>query len=226
MSSFQEVPGEFFFAKGKETDLVEDIESFLDESITEKCEGLMVKTLEGSESSYEPSKRSRNWLKVKKDYLEGVGDSLDLVVIGGYIGKGKRTGVYGGFLLACYDSSSESYQSICKVHCQIPTFIRSSWNHRFLIIYEQIGTGFSEEHLTQLSESLKNHIITVPKSYYILGDAKADVWFDPVQVWEVKAADLSLSPVYKAGVGLVRSHFASFCSLNLSGKLYFDHCPL
>ena len=63
--SFNPVEGEFAFAtymNGRELD---EIQTFLDESVKASCEGLMVKMLDGTESGYEPSKRSRNWLKVR-----------------------------------------------------------------------------------------------------------------------------------------------------------------
>lgn len=66
----KEIEGQFQFAVSMEGSTVDDIQIFLDESVAGNCEGLMVKTLH-EEASYEPSKRSHNWLKVKKDYVNG-----------------------------------------------------------------------------------------------------------------------------------------------------------
>lgn len=196
--AFVPVEGEFAFATHMDGQELDEIQTFLDESVKASCEGLMVKMLDGAESGYEPSKRSRNWLKVsrygqfrvyptlkcpiqiKKDYLSGVGDSLDLVVLGAYYGKGKRTSVYGAFLLACYNPSSDSYETVCN-----------------------IGTGFSEAVLEELHKSLSEVVIDRPKPFYAHstgGQHQPDVWFEPRYVWEVRTADLTLSPRYKAGM--------------------------
>ncbi|KAG5647971.1 hypothetical protein DXG03_007005 [Asterophora parasitica] len=162
---FNIVLGEFDFAKSSDSETTEEIQAFLEESVKDGCEGLMVKMLDSD---------------LKKDYLAGVGDSLDLVVVGGYYGKGKRTNVYGAFLLACYDGDSEEYQTICK-----------------------IGTGFSEEALQSHYKTLKPLELSKVRGDVKVGGAKPDIWFEPQVVWEVLTADLSLSPVYTAAQGLV-----------------------
>lgn len=178
--SFEEDPGYFQFATAIISNDLEEIQKFLEIAVDSSCEGLIIKTL-SKDATYEPSKRSNNWLKLKKDYMESIGDSLDLVPIGAFHGRGKRTGVYGAFLLACYDGSNEEYQSICK-----------------------IGTGFSEVVLEERSSSLRSKVIPKPKPYYRYGDSlKPDVWFEPTEVWEVKAADLTISPVHRAAIGIV-----------------------
>jgi DNA ligase 1 len=179
-AAFEPVEGEFAFAQFGDLKEIEEIQTLLDESVKASCEGLMVKMLDTEESGYEPSKRSRNWLKVKKDYLSGIGDSLDLVVLGAYYGRGKRTSVYGAFLLAAYNPNDQVYETVCN-----------------------IGTGFSEAILEELYSQLSEHVIEKSKPFYRHSTVKndqPDVWFDARFVWEVKTADLTLSPRYMAAI--------------------------
>lgn len=177
----REIEGKVKFAVYRNFDDLkeEEVQAFLDESIAASCEGLMLKTLTDN-ATYTPSKRSLNWLKLKKDYLDGVGDSIDVVPIGAYYGKGKRTGAFGAFLLAIYDHENEEYQTVCKA-----------------------GTGFSDEDLQTHYKFYKEHSLQKPESNYNVSEKLApDVWLEACQVWEIKAADLSISPVHTSAFGV------------------------
>lgn len=62
--NFKEVPQQFKFATSSDAEATEEIQTFLDDSVKDGCEGLMVKMLDTDASYYEPSRRSVNWLKV------------------------------------------------------------------------------------------------------------------------------------------------------------------
>ena len=154
-----------------------EIEDFLENSINSGCEGLMLKTLD---APYRAGARGSNWLKLKREYRNELGDSLDLIVIGAYFGRGRRTGLYGTLLLGTYNPDKDNFPSVCKV-----------------------GTGFTDESLDQLYQILSNKI-TLKKNSRVVSEMEADVWFEPDLVLEIVASEITLSPIHKTGLNLIR----------------------
>ncbi|CAI9758419.1 unnamed protein product [Fraxinus pennsylvanica] len=155
--------------------------NFLDDAFRSSCEGIMVKTLDVN-AGYTPSKRSDTWLKVKKDYIEGLSDSLDLVPIGAWHGSGRKAGWYSPFLMACYNPDTEEFQSVCRVM-----------------------SGFSDAFYTQMKEFFSGDKILSKKPPYYQTSEVPDMWFSPQLVWEIKGADFTVSPVHHAAIGLIHT---------------------
>ena len=92
------------------------MEGALRAAVAAGCEGLMVKLLDGPASAYDPStRRSGAWLKLKKDYVDGMGDSLDLIPIGGWRGQGRKQRWISPWLMATYDPIEGTLGSVCRV---------------------------------------------------------------------------------------------------------------
>ena len=157
----------------------DDISDIIENSINSGCEGLMLKVLT---APYRAGSRGSNWLKLKREYQNELGDSLDLVVIGAFFGRGRRTGKYGTLLLATYNSDSDIFPSICKV-----------------------GTGFSDESLDQLFQILSNKVI-LKKNPRVDSSMDADIWFEPELVIEIVASEITLSPIHKTGLDYIRKN--------------------
>ena len=74
-----------------ETSNLDDITSFFEKAIARNEEGVIIKQIE---SVYVPKERSTSWMKLKSDYIDGMADTLDIIIIGGYYGEGRaRIGV-------------------------------------------------------------------------------------------------------------------------------------
>ena len=90
-------------------------------------EGVMIKN---PNSPYSPGKRGKNWLKKKP-----VMDTLDLVVIGGEWGSGKRKNKIGSYVLACFDNIKNVFLELGRV-----------------------GTGLSDDLLDSLTDQFSDLI--------------------------------------------------------------------
>jgi len=105
--------------------------SFFERALAAGCEGLVCKAL-GPESVYRAGARGWLWIKLKREYRSDLRDTLDLVVVGAFHGRGGAPRHLGSLLLAGYDDEQDAFRSLCRC-----------------------GTGFTARDLAELRQRLR-----------------------------------------------------------------------
>jgi len=156
-----------------------ELEKFFLEAIENGCEGLVCKSI-AKDSVYQAGARGWLWIKYKRDYKSEMTDTVDLVIVGAYHGRGKRAGTYGALLLAAYNPANDTFETVTKC-----------------------GTGFTDEDLSKLPEMMQKHIVP-HKHARVNSVLEADVWFEPAVAIEILGAEITLSPVHTCAIGSIR----------------------
>jgi DNA ligase-1 len=94
------------------------LDAAFEQAVTDGCEGLVCKSVSPA-SVYQAGARGWLWIKLKRDYRTELSDTVDLVVVGAFAGRGRRAGVYGAVLLAAYDPETDIFRAVTK--CGTPT---------------------------------------------------------------------------------------------------------
>ena len=160
-------------------DNAEDMEKFFEKAVESGCEGLMCKSI-AKDSIYQAGARGWMWIKYKRDYKSEMTDTVDLVVVGAFHGRGKRAGTYGALLLTAYNPDKDTFETVTKC-----------------------GTGFTDEDLKRLPKIMEKHKIP-HKHPRVQSMLEADVWFEPAVVIEVLGAEITLSPVHTCAIDAIR----------------------
>jgi len=169
-----------------ETSEASDVEDFFNEAKHKRLEGIMVKK---PDSLYEAGARAFSWIKFKRNENTNVLDTVDVVVMGYFYGKGVRSefGI-GGFLVGIYDNETNSFKSISK-----------------------IGSGLTDEEWVKIKEDCdKISIPEKPKDYDVNKDMYPDIWVKPKIVVTVRADEVSISPIHTASIALRFPRLISF----------------
>lgn len=154
------------------------IENYFDQTVGEGLEGILAKKLDGR---YQPGARAWNWIKYKRSYSSKVNDTIDCLVMGYDLGKGKRTDFgIGAFLAGVYDEKNEQYLTVAK-----------------------IGTGLTDEEWKHLKVQCSMfNVQKKPSQYRVDKMMECDVWLAPKIVVEIRADEITHSPVHTAKLAL------------------------
>jgi len=162
-----------------QTASADELERFFEKAVENGCEGVVCKSI-NDESVYQAGARGWLWIKYKRDYKSEMTDTVDLVVVGAFHGRGKRGGAYGALLLAAYDPDEDEFETVTKC-----------------------GTGFTDEDLAKIPKMLEKHKLQ-RKSPRVNSKLETDVWFEPKIVIEVIGAEITLSPIHTAAIDRIR----------------------
>ena len=155
------------------SDNIDEIDEYFQDCINRGLEGVICKST-GQNSIYNAGAREWSWIKWKPSYASELSDTLDLVVVGSYAGKGKRAGTYGSLLCACYNHEKDVFETICK-----------------------LGTGFTDKQLEELPDRLSDAMVDrKPARLHTTKEVEPEHWFTPKYVLEVKGSELTESPVH------------------------------
>lgn len=155
------------------TDNPKELNLFFENAIGSGLEGIVAKRLD---ASYQAGARNFNWIKLKRSYKGELSDTVDLVIIGYYVGRGARAKFGIGSLLAgVYDPDTDTFKTIAK-----------------------IGSGLTEEEWVKM-KNLLDEIRVDSKPSRVISILEPDVWVEPRYVVEVRADEITRSPVHTAG---------------------------
>lgn len=150
-----------------------EFELFFDKSIEDGLEGIVAKDLK---STYVAGARKFSWIKMKRSYKGILSDTLDLVIIGYFLGRGSRAEFkFGGLLCAVYNKERDIFESISK-----------------------IGTGFTEDNMRMFSDLL-GKIKLANKPARVDSIVIPDFWVEPRYVITVRADEITKSPTHTCG---------------------------
>ena len=155
------------------TDNLDEVDEFFQECLNNNLEGVVCKSC-SPRSYYQAGARKYYWIKWKKDYASELRDTLDLVVIGAYSGRGRRRNTYGSLLCTAYNPEKDAFQTVCK-----------------------LGTGFSDPELENLPQKFRQFLInSKPARAEVLKTVEPTYYFTPKIVVEVLGAELTKSPIH------------------------------
>ncbi|XP_077509630.1 DNA ligase 4 [Amblyomma americanum] len=186
-----EVPGRIQISRRQKGSTREDAVRFLNQAIENQEEGIVLKKVT---SIYKPNARKAGWLKLKPEYVDNLVSDLDMLILGGYFGEGRRSGIVSHFLLG-----------VASGDCDDEGMPQSFWS------VAKVGSGYSlqelDELLAQLASKWKVYDPKRPPEKVVLAQGlkeKPDLYLEPRDsvVLQIKASELVRSSQFRTGITL------------------------